>query len=75
MPYVVTQQFEEFAHQHPAQKYAEAQNLCVVTPSYRAGVIEIQKHTITEKGPLQQCRLVDGIRAPWLLSAFDISFR
>ena len=75
MPYVMTQQFEKFAHQHPAQEYGEAQRPCLVAPGECTCAIEIHKHAIPDEGPLQQSRLIDGVRAPWLLSAFDISFR
>ena len=74
MPDIMTQQFEKFAHQHPAQEYGEAQRPCVVTPSYRACVVEIQKQAIPDESPLQQRRLIDGVRAPGLLSAVHISF-
>ena len=71
----MTQQFEKLAHQNPAQEDGEAQHSCIMIPSDRAFVIEIQKKAIPNKGPLQQCRLIDGVRTPWLLSAIDISFR
>ena len=70
----MTQQFEKFAHQHPAEEYAKAQHPCVVTPSYRTGVIEIQEQDIPDESPMQQGRLINSVRAPWLLSAYDISF-
>ena len=75
MLYVVTQQFEKFAHQHPAQECGEAQHPCLVTPSYRACAIEIWEQAIPDKCPLQQCRLMDGVGAPWLLPALIISFQ
>lgn len=53
VPHVMPQQFDEFAHQHPAQECGKAQHPCVVTPSYCTGVIEIQKQEIPDKSPLQ----------------------